>query len=230
MRVNVDSKVLGDPRFRRLGHALRISWREALGIAVVLWLQAYENRSAYFGREDVDLVVEREGFAAALISSDLAEDAGDGRLRLRGVTDRIAFLEELKERGRRGGRKSSSRRRGEAQGEATAQADGSAPAANALKHSHVHDHGQPQNPAPARSLERGKDAPARESKSGDPMPKGWKPDRAAHEVADQLDVDINWEADKFRDYALAKGKRSADWQADFRLWLKKAPGFNGDSF
>lgn len=109
MRVNVDSKALGDPRFRRLGARLKIRWQEALGRCVAVWMAAYESRAAEMDSIDVDALAERDGFSAAMVAVGLAEFAGpspdhpasdpggspgSSRVRLRGVAARIDFLLE----------------------------------------------------------------------------------------------------------------------------------------
>jgi hypothetical protein len=123
MRVNVDSKAMKDPRFKRLGKALGVSWHEALGLCVEVWMYAYEQRSEFMKTEDVDAVVARDGFGAAMLKAELAEVDRD-RLRLRGVKKRIGYLTRQQESARAGGRASAaSRRAKKSQGlEANAQA------------------------------------------------------------------------------------------------------------
>ena len=103
MRLSVDSKALGDPRFKRLAAALGLVWHEALGRCVPVWFACYEARSALISESDVDIIAERDGFGAAMVSSDLAKRSGR-RLRICGVTERIEFLIRQSERGRMGGR------------------------------------------------------------------------------------------------------------------------------
>ena len=103
MRVNVDSKALKDPRFRRMGRELQIHWREALGLCIEVWNYAYEQRSGYLTRDDVDSIVDRDGVGAAMLKADLAELERE-QLRLRGVRARIGYLMKQAERGRAGGR------------------------------------------------------------------------------------------------------------------------------
>lgn len=91
MRVNFDSKALGDPRFLRLAGRLKIARPEAWGRILPVWMHAYENRSALMATADVDALAELEGFGAALADVGLAECI-EGQLRLCGVRDRIEFL------------------------------------------------------------------------------------------------------------------------------------------
>lgn len=103
MRLSVDGAALDDPRFKRLGKALAVSWYEALGRCIAVWLVCYDRRAPCLEAEDVDIIAELEGFASALVSSGLAEAVGDDHLRMRGVTDRIEFLLRQVERGKASG-------------------------------------------------------------------------------------------------------------------------------
>lgn len=44
MRVNLDSKALTDPRFRKLARAFTRTWQEVLGRCLQVWMVAYEQR------------------------------------------------------------------------------------------------------------------------------------------------------------------------------------------
>jgi hypothetical protein len=110
MRVNVDSKALKDPKFKRLGKSLGASWYEALGLCIELWMFCYEQRSEFLTTDDVDAVVARPGFGDALVAADLAE-LDRGRLRVRGVRARIGYLVNQAERARAAGKASAASRR-----------------------------------------------------------------------------------------------------------------------
>ena len=76
----------------------------------------------------------------------------------------------------------------------------------------------PLNPDPAPKKERPRTR----------IPKNWVP--SDHNFADALDrkfsvEEINHEADRFRDYHLAKGQPYADWNAAWRTWLGNARKF-----
>lgn len=92
MRVNVDSKALGDGRFKKLGRRLGINWFEAIGRCLPPWTAAYNARSPIMDAGDVDALAELAGFCDALIGAELAEAIPDGRVRLCGVEERIDFL------------------------------------------------------------------------------------------------------------------------------------------
>lgn len=91
MRVNFDSKMLGDKRFGKLGRRLGFNRFEAYGRCYPVWNAAYENRSALMDLGDIDALAECEGFGAAMLEVDLAVDEGHGP-RLRGVNERILWL------------------------------------------------------------------------------------------------------------------------------------------
>lgn len=101
VRVNIDSQVVTDARFKRLGRALRISWFEALGRCTVVWLESYARRAELLIEEDIDIIADMDGFARALVAAELAELGGDNLIRLRGVSSRITFLIEQQERSKK---------------------------------------------------------------------------------------------------------------------------------
>jgi len=103
MRVNVDSSALTDPRIRRLGLRLGMPWRQAFGHLISVWMLCYDRKSNTVSCEDADISAELEGFANAMVAADLAIARGD-KIKVRGVDDRIAFLNRQKERAVKGGR------------------------------------------------------------------------------------------------------------------------------
>lgn len=103
MRVNVDSSALTDPRIRRLGLRLGIPWRQAFGHLISVWMLCYDRRSNTISCEDADISAELEGFANAMVAADLAIPRGD-KIKVRGVDERIDFLNRQKERAVKGGR------------------------------------------------------------------------------------------------------------------------------
>jgi hypothetical protein len=57
------------------------------------------------------------------------------------------------------------------------------------------------------------------------LPDGWKPKETLY-LDDRYSVlDIDSEAESFRNWCLANGKQYADWDAAFRNWLKKGLDF-----
>jgi hypothetical protein len=60
------------------------------------------------------------------------------------------------------------------------------------------------------------------------MPTDWAPTDAHRQQANDLGVDVNREAQRFRDHAEMHDRRLASWNAGFRTWLSKANGFKHD--
>jgi hypothetical protein len=111
MRVNMDSSIASDPRFKMLGKALGVTWREVIGSCFLVWLASYERRSERFSELEADTAAEIDGFAQALCDVGLAHADG-AQIVLHGVTQRISFLARQRERGKRGGKRSGTTRRG----------------------------------------------------------------------------------------------------------------------
>lgn len=102
MRVNVDSAIFGDARLKRLAKVLGVRWTEALGALVATWHHCYQLRLAVVSVDDVDAVADIDGLAAAIVAVGLGAWAGKGRVRVAGVTERIAWLERQSEKSARG--------------------------------------------------------------------------------------------------------------------------------
>nr|DAH25695.1 MAG TPA: replisome organizer [Caudoviricetes sp.] len=54
------------------------------------------------------------------------------------------------------------------------------------------------------------------------LPDNWQPNPEHHATAHRLHLDLDSEAEDFRNHAQAQGRRLADWDAGFRSWLKKS--------
>lgn len=123
------------------------------------------------------------------------------------------------EAGRKGGIRS---------GEARREANAEAKTKQALKQTRT-----PTRPDPTR-LELPNGSSKRGAKRAHPIPANWKPTRSHHELAANLGVNCDLEADKMRDWALSKGQTGKDWDARFRNWLRRAaetnPPRDGDRF
>lgn len=104
MRVNMDSSVASDPRFKLVAAALGVKWTEVVGSSFLLWLACYERRSERLRKVEADVAAELSGFADALVAEGLADDCGDGTIVVHGVTERIEFLKRQAERGAKGGK------------------------------------------------------------------------------------------------------------------------------
>lgn len=54
------------------------------------------------------------------------------------------------------------------------------------------------------------------------LPADWMPSNAHSLLAASLKVDLDLEAEKFKDYCVANGRSFVDWDAAFRNWLRRA--------
>lgn len=102
MRVNVDSAIFGDGRLKKLAKVLGVPWTQALGCLVAAWHHSYQARCAVVLAEDIDLMADVDGLAAAMVQSGLAAIVGKGKVRISGVTERIEWLEKQAERSTKG--------------------------------------------------------------------------------------------------------------------------------
>ena len=57
------------------------------------------------------------------------------------------------------------------------------------------------------------------------IPNDWKPNDKHKELASKHSVDWYEEEKCFRDHAITKGRTCKDWDAAFRMWLRKAKSF-----
>jgi uncharacterized phage protein (TIGR02220 family) len=110
MRVNMDSSCASDPRFKLLGKALGISWREAIGSSFLVWLVCYDRRSEILSEAEIDIAAEISGFCSAFLECGLAEKLDSG-IQIKGVMERISFLSENSKRASKGGIESGKSRR-----------------------------------------------------------------------------------------------------------------------
>ena len=60
-----------------------------------------------------------------------------------------------------------------------------------------------------------------------PLPDDWQPNERHQALALKLKVELDDQAERFRDYLASNAKRYADYDAAFRNFLKNAPKFNG---
>lgn len=83
---------------------------------------------------------------------------------------------------------------------------------------------------PKRSAEVDPDEPPPKRRRSVPIPEAWTPSDRNIADADQRGFsqqEIDHEADRFRDYHLAKGSTFKDWDAAWRTWLGNAARFSG---
>lgn len=93
VRVNVDSAIFGDARLKLLARYLGIPWTQALGALVAVWHHCYQKRQAVVTCIEVDAVADIDALAVALEKADLASRAGQGKVRVHGVAERIEWLD-----------------------------------------------------------------------------------------------------------------------------------------
>lgn len=138
MRVNMDSSINNEPRFKLLARQLGIPFLHGVGCCWAVWLACYHARSDRLTKAETNASADVEGFADAMVSVGLADADGDDYLRFHGVDVRIAFLLKQSQRGKSGGkstagrrRKSSKNKENGAQGERLANACGNSENAEA---------------------------------------------------------------------------------------------------
>jgi hypothetical protein len=102
MRVNIDSAAVTDPRMHLLGRHLGCNVHEVLGRLFRVWLVCYDRRSPVLSEIEIDIAGDRDGFATAMVASGLAENDETG-VYVKGVTERIEFLEKQSDKGRKSG-------------------------------------------------------------------------------------------------------------------------------
>lgn len=59
-------------------------------------------------------------------------------------------------------------------------------------------------------------------KRAHPLPDLWRPNEDHESLAAELGLDVQYEAARMRDWALAEGATKKDWDATFRNWLRKS--------
>lgn len=75
--------------------------------------------------------------------------------------------------------------------------------------------GEPDVPAPTQTGRQRRREPA-------PIPEEWAPTDSHRHKAGRMGVDLDHEAEQFRNHALANGRLQVDWHASFHTWLGRA--------
>lgn len=94
-RINIESKVWTDLRFKRLSAILKIRLPEAVGLIAMVWHQCTELSEQEFSENDLALITGMEEFGRALIDSELGSASEGGKIYLKG-SDRCLWLETFK--------------------------------------------------------------------------------------------------------------------------------------
>jgi hypothetical protein len=103
-RIGVESRALSDPRFRILAKLVGLADGDhARGKCEHVWNETQERGDYVLSPEIIDAAVQIDGFAEAMIRSELAELA-DGGVRVRGTAGRIEWLEAKRATAASGGR------------------------------------------------------------------------------------------------------------------------------
>ncbi len=102
MRVNMDSSIAHDSRFKILAKRLGIDLQKVAGCCFFAWLHCYETRSERVLCEELDVAAAIEKFSEHLIGVGLGDPDGDFII-VHGVKERIKFLLGQEKRGRKGG-------------------------------------------------------------------------------------------------------------------------------
>lgn len=234
MRVNVDSSVFTDARFKLVARATGLQWHDVIGKCVHIWMSCYDQRKGTLRKVEGDCLVDHEGFSNALCAEGLAIDRG-ADMEIRGFKQRAGWLKQAEDSGKKGGRKSGESRRNKAEGypstkrsEPLTHPEGSAnPLTLTLTHALAH---APDHALALRGSAEGENAqaspappkPAPRRKPAKQLPADWQPSDAHGSLARENRVDLAAEAVKFRDWAASKAEVKADWDAAFRNWLRSS--------
>lgn len=75
---------------------------------------------------------------------------------------------------------------------------------------------------PTRPDPTNKDSAPTRRKPEVPLPASWTPNRAHNSYATENGINVDFQAERFRNHAQANDRRARDWDAAFRNWLLKA--------
>lgn len=110
--MSIDDMVGRDPRVRLLAKSLGWSVRETVGCLVIdVWPICYDQMTHLISERVLDAAADRDGFAAALIESELAHRDRSGKVYVAGAKKRIEYLAAKQRAGHEGGVKSAESRR-----------------------------------------------------------------------------------------------------------------------
>ncbi len=104
MRVNMDSSIAFDPRFKIGAAKLGIKKNEFVGGCFHLWLHCYQSRSERLANAEANASAEIDNMAQTLVDVGLADADGADYIIVHGVRERIKFLIQQSRRGRKGGK------------------------------------------------------------------------------------------------------------------------------
>jgi hypothetical protein len=283
-RINVESDSLVDPRIaKRLPRFAGLSRFDTLGRLISVWALGYARKTTTLSEEDVDDAAEHSGFATAMVQAELAEPAGDGVVRVRGLADRIGYLLNQQAAAHKGGEARRKQLAEAPRGDRGKFVSGATVDHPAGGHSPpdrnpVGGHSPPDraptggerppvqnasggtpppthhpifsgsssspdldqdldldlggaggDPAPPPQPASPKPKAKKAGKKGleIPIPDTWRPNDGHRDRAAELRLNLDQEAQSFRDHALAKGRTLVDWDAGFRTWLTRSAEYRG---
>lgn len=109
-RMSIDDSVLRDPRVSVLARLCGWSRRETLGALLDVWAICYDKVTDVLPAEHIEVTTGHADFAAHMITASLASECENG-VSVKGVKQRIGYLQTKTSAGRRGGLKSGESRR-----------------------------------------------------------------------------------------------------------------------
>lgn len=247
--MSVDDMVGRDPRVRLLAKSLGWSVHQTVGVLICeVWPICYDQMTHLISERVIDAAADREGFAAALIDSELAHRDRSGKVYVAGAKKRIKYLEDKQRAGHEGGVKSAeSRRKTPKQKSSTS---GSTPQARrnppvpdnpsapvpdlvpppvpdsdqeggVFNFDEKHDDTAGQEPQWFGNPSPPASATTKKSRkrtNATQLPDGWSP--GPYVIPNG--VDAKRELERFRNHAQTNGRTAKDWQAAWRNWLLKA--------
>ncbi len=114
MRVNMDSSIAFDPRFKMMAKILGIHPLHVVGCCWSVWLHCYQSRSERLSGAEANASADIDGFIEAMVQAGLAHEEKVEQtvlFNVHGVNERIRFLGGQKKRGQAGGEASAKSRR-----------------------------------------------------------------------------------------------------------------------
>lgn len=228
MRINVESSVFTEPRYKLLAEELGVSRFDVIGRMVAIWTACYEMRSKCLTDAEANACADHKQFTAALLKYRFATRVSDTEIEIHGVEKRIDFLVKQAEKGARGGR--SGRPSEQVSHADSSNIDKLNRQANAYRPAKAAPEAKACGAAQAYSLALSPDLAltlSPDNKRERPravkaaLPPDWKPKPDLVALGKSLGVDPERSADAMRDWADANAERKADWDAAFRSWLRR---------
>lgn len=235
--VRIEDDAFGDTRYDVLARACGLADADhARGKMARLWRQCTAESRYVLPVEDVESVLG-ENAVAGLERARLGEKVRGG-VRIRGTQGRIEWLGKLRDNGKFG--KLGGRPKGNPRGLARGIPDGPplgsgeltplvlVPAPVLVPSLSLRDgeNTGPAKPEPILSATPPVKAKRpRPAKAETALPADWAPNDTHARIAREERVDLARQADLFRDHAATTARLTADWDAAFRTWLRRANDF-----